>query len=389
MRTLLVALPFLLSACASDPDDPNVIEDPQEITGCQTVTTVILYSEDTYELALPNAFSAAQDPCTRYFVDLPHLSDDPTMPRPGADKVHALGPNFHAMAEFSWSGWRNWIAQSPGTRDWNIAGKAFRQRMAAAGYDTSKGDIWVINEFPSSTRTGEDNVWIHERSAVKSLAGDGVKGVVFLAGMGQTLANFAVYKPNVETWLEQSAWWADMDDAVRWMSYEVYADPHDSCVIGSNVVDDARELNAYLEHVPRLADEGGSRTATASAYLDHAYVPLLSAAWNTNVGFGDNRVSLDDFEKYSRLQIYATHVWAANNAYPGRRLGFAWRPGPSTVDQQHELEGIIARSVARSYPPNAFYNLGKLACSSDGNLDGCGCTVTGSYNTGWHAFASW
>ena len=104
MRTLLVAaLPFVLSACATDPDDPNVIEDPQEITGCQTVSTVLLYSESTYELALPNAFSAAQDPCTRYYVDLPHLSDDTTMPRADADKVHALGPNFHAMAEFSWS----------------------------------------------------------------------------------------------------------------------------------------------------------------------------------------------------------------------------------------------------------------------------------------------
>ena len=393
-----------LTACAATapdqqpPDDPedngmtgDLTEDSAAITGCTSVTTVLLYSEETYELRLPLAFAGAADRCTRYYVDLPHLSD-PTMPRPGADKVHALGPNFHAMAEFSWSGWHNWIAASPGTRDWALAGKAFRQRMIDAGYDVAGGDTWVINEFPSSTRTGELDVWTHERSAVKALyEGNGTtsQGVVFLAGMGQNLENVAVYKPNVKGWLQQDAWWADMNRYVRWFSQEVYADPHYDCVVGSNVVADSDHLNAYLEHIPRLAADGGADTATARAYLAKSYVPLVNEAWNSNNGFGNNLVSLDDFEKFSRLQVYATHVWAANNAYPGRRIGFAWSPKNSTTDQDIELSTVIANSVARAYPAGGFYNLGKYACSTSGNLDGCGCTVSGSFNNGWQAFASW
>jgi len=379
-----------IAGCAADRDE-DLVEDADAITGCTSVTTVLLYSEDTYEFTLPNAFSANQDPCTRYYVDLPHLQD-PTMPRPGADQVHALGANFHAMAEFSWSGWHDWIAQSPGTRTWYLAGKAFRQRMIDAGYDVAVGDTWIINELPSSVRTGEDDARTHIRSAVRGLyEGNGPtsQGGVFIAGIGQTLQNFAVYKPNVEGWLEDAPFWVDMNNYVRWFSYEVYADPHADCVIGSNVVADADHLNAYLEHVPRLAEAGGSRTATAASYLERAYVPLLNEAWNSNKGFGDNVVSLLAFEKFSRLQVYATHVWAADNAYPGRRLGFAWSPGTSTQMQQQSLAQIIARSVARAYPPNHFYGLGRLACSTDGALDGCGCEVAGAYNNGWQTFARW
>jgi hypothetical protein len=310
--------------------------------------------------------------------------------RANADKVHLLGPNFHAMAEFHWAAWHDWVAASPGTRDWELAGKALRTRMAAAGY--TAGDIWAINEFPSTTRTGELDVWTHERAAVKGLAeGDGttVRGVVFLSGMGQTQQNFSVYKANVKNWLAQTGFWSDMDKYVRWFSYEVYADPHNNCVVGSNVLRDEAQLDAYLEHIPRLAVAGGAATATAAAYLKHHYLPLLNAAWNTNVGFGDNVINLGDFEKFSRLQIYATHVWAANHGYPGRRIGFAWAPQNATPDQASDLADVIARSVNRSYPADGFYGLGKYACSISGTLDGCGCTVSGTYNDGWEAFANW
>ncbi len=388
---------LLLTACVgTTPDDPeadlpvvagDMVEDASAIAGCSSVTTVLLYSEETYELTLPNAFAAAADRCTRYYVDLPHQSGDPTMPRPGADKVHALGANVHAMAEFSWSGWAQWIAQSPGTRDWALAGKTFRQRMVDAGYDVAAGDTWVINEFPSSTRTGDADVWTHERSAVKALYAGDTQGVVFLAGMGQTLQNFAVYKPNVAGWLEQDAWWADMSRYVRWFGYEVYADPHDDCA--GNVAADADHLDDYLEHVPRLAVAGGARTQTAAAYLARSYVPLVNAAWNSDGGFGNNVVALGDFEKFSRLQIYATHLWASGHAYPGRRIGFAWSPKNATTDQQQELADVIANSVARAYPAGGFYNLGKYACSTSGSLAGCGCTITGAFNNAWQTFATW
>ena len=37
---------------------------------------------------------------------------------------------------------------------WFDAGVEARQRMAAAGFDVSKGDTWAVNEFPSSVRVG-------------------------------------------------------------------------------------------------------------------------------------------------------------------------------------------------------------------------------------------
>ena len=374
-------------------DDPGLSPDVAGMPGCTQVSTVILYSEGTYEFTLPNAFAAAVDPCTRYYVSLPALSNDKTMPRMGADKVHALGPNFHAMAEFSWGAWRQWVEASPGTRDWELAGKSFRDRMTAAGYDVANGDVWVINEFPTTTRTGENDVWTHERAAVHGLAvGDGtrtVKGVVYTAGMGQTLTNVGTMKGNIENWLQQDGWWSDMAKYVQWYAYEVYADPHLNCVVGSNVSDDSEHISDYLEHVPRLAQQGGAKTAVAAGYLQHHYVPLLNSAFGGDVGFGDNTINFGDFVKFSRLQIYATHVNAAHVGYPGRRIGFAWAPKNTTSEQETYLSQQIANAVGRAYPANKFYNYGKYACNASGALDGCGCTVAGSYNNSWDAFDNW
>jgi hypothetical protein len=403
MKLSVFAL-LLVTACAVDEveideDEPLPVDELGELDaadllpGCNQVTTVVLYSESTNAFTLPNAFAAAVDRCTHYYVYLPALTGDKTQVRASADKVHALGPNFHAMAEFHWAAWRDWVNASPGTRDFRSAGHVFRTRMAAAGYDAAAGDIWAINEFPSTTRTGEFNVWTHERDAVKGLAeGDGsvtARGVVFIAGMGQTLQNFSVYKPNLKNWLQQTEFWADMATSVRGFMYEVYADPHNNCVIGSNVPADRANLNAYLEHLPRLAVAGGAAAGTAAAYLKRHYIPLVQASWGSNFGFGDNRIALTEFEKFSRLQVYATHFWAAQNGYPGRRIGFAWAPKDATPEQEVALANVIAGSVGRSYPANDFFNLGKFACSIAGSLNGCGCTVSGAYNHGWDTFATW
>src|SRR5258706_4312791 len=87
------------------------------IANCNSVTSVVLYSESTNEFTLPNAFAAAADRCTQYYVYLPALAGDKTQVRADADKVHLLGPNFHAMAEFHWGAWREWVLASPGTPD--------------------------------------------------------------------------------------------------------------------------------------------------------------------------------------------------------------------------------------------------------------------------------
>lgn len=94
---------------------------------------------------------------------------------------------------------------------------------------------------------------------------------------------------------------------------------------------------------------------TAANYLKHHYLPLVNAALNSNVGFGNNLV---DLVRLSRLQVFATHVWAANHGDPGRRIGFAWAPMNSTPEQETQITAAIAGAVSRSYPKNEF-NLGK------------------------------
>ncbi len=392
MRAITVATLMVLAGCyvgAGDDTADSIAPDLAWLPVCSDVTDVVLYSEGVYDLQLPQAFAANVDPCTRYWVTLPALEADKTQPRPGAAAVHALGASFHAMAEFNWDAW-----SSVGTTDWERAGIEFRSRMAAAGYDGAGGDTGVINEFPNATHSGNHGVWAHEAAAVAGLfEGDGsvsVRGTVFVAGIGQTLGDFAVYKPNVQSWLQSDAFWAAMDRYVQWFSLEVYADPHADCVGHDSVADDADHLSAYVEHLPRLAARGGVKTVIASSYLDHHYAPLLNAAWNSDVGFGNNLVSLASFAKFSRLQTYATHVWASSHGYPGRRIGFAWAPKNATQADTGALADVIAGSVARAYPANKFYNDGKYACGIAGSLDGCGCQVDGaSYNDGWDAFSTW
>lgn len=358
MRWLLL-LAFV--GCTT-PDD--VVEDPEAISGCSTVNTVILYSEEAYDLALPGAFATVAEPCTRYYVDIPHPADDFTMPRPSADRVHALGPNFHAMAEFSWTGWHRWIDASPTTRDWTQAGQEFRARMTAAGFDVAHGDTWAINEFPSTTRTGDNDAWTHERDAVRALSADGTQGVVFVIGMGPD---------GLVPWLHETPWWDDMHRAVRFLAHEVYASPHNECT--GEVVADAAHLDDYLERLPIVADQAGAGAEAARAYLDRAYVPLVSAAWNSDKGFGNDRVPLAAFEKFERLQVYATHEFAASHAFPGRRIGFAWSPRDGSGDDYSDLADTIARSVSRAYAPGHFARRSRDACAIDGSLDGCACDV--------------
>jgi hypothetical protein len=374
--------------------------DTDAITGCKQVSTVLVYAQQDY-LTIAQGLAAHADRCTRYYVSLPALAADKTMPRSGEngqnipDAIRAFGPNFHAMAEFSWSGWHRWIADSPGTRTWQMAGKLFRQRMVDAGYRVDLGDIWEVNEFPSTTRTGANGTWEHEEAAVKGLwEGDGahVKGLVFMMGMGQGTTYLDVYKEQLRGWLSHASFWAAMNAHVKWFAQEVYPDPHFDCVGSSNVLTEQAHMSAYLEHLPRLAAAGPHAADTAFAYLDHAYVPLFGAAWRAKIGYGETDIPFESMIKFLRLEVYSTHFWAAHHAYPDRRIGFAWAPpyDRTTADQRRTFANVLGGSIQRSYPYDGFWQLGKYACSTTGSLDGCGCAVEGGhFNEAWSTMATW
>ena len=67
----------------------------------------------------------------------PAIAGNKTQPRPDqAWRIRALGPRFHAAAEAQLTAWQTWVTTNKKT--WIDAGREFRKRMAAAGYDVPR-----------------------------------------------------------------------------------------------------------------------------------------------------------------------------------------------------------------------------------------------------------
>src|SRR5262245_34219593 len=146
----------------------------------------VFYSATDY-LRLATKLAAHASPCAEYYISVPPLVADKTKPRPGAaDKIRALGPNFHALAEFHFATWTNWVASTGSS--WFVAGTTARERMAAAGYDFSKGDSWELNEVSSAVRTNTGQARANLSDLLRGLyEGDGTRptrGAVLITGIG-------------------------------------------------------------------------------------------------------------------------------------------------------------------------------------------------------------
>ena len=86
--------------------------------------------------------------------------------------------------------------------------------MAAAGYDFSKGDTWVLNEISSAVRTNTGQARTNVRELLRGLyEGDGTRptrGAVFITGLGQQTNSLGQYQTNLQNWLSDSGFWTDM-----------------------------------------------------------------------------------------------------------------------------------------------------------------------------------
>ena len=173
----------------------------------------IFYAQTDW-LRLATRLAAQPSPCAQYSISVPPLAAAKTTLRNGeAAKIRALGPNFHALAEISYSGWNQWVAAGNGS--WFDAGVEARKRMAAAGFDVAAGDTWAVNEFSSAVRVGIGAARQNARDLVRGLfTGDGnvaqVKGVVFIIGVGQSATGTTLYQTNLQNWFGDSAFWTDM-----------------------------------------------------------------------------------------------------------------------------------------------------------------------------------
>lgn len=373
--------------------DRALDEDPAETVdyiaaGCAKHARIFTYNPRGWE-HLSLAFAANPSPCADYYVHLPAGTGDKTIPRgPKAPaEVHAYGPQFHALAEFHYGEWAK-----VGKLSWLDKGKLFRKRMIAQGYDP-KRDTWSINELPSTTRK-DPAVRQNVRDLVKGLydgnAGDApLGGLVWNIGVGTAMVNYSVYKPLLEDWLTDAAFWKGMNAHVRWWGQEVYASPEDVCVGSATVGQRAQHINDFAYHPAELAFAGPSAAGAARAFFDESYTPTLSAFWHGDA-YRTVNTSLDNMKHHVSTQIYAARAWSTTHSYPDWRVSLAWNEqldGASVADQG-SLAKRIAQSVHDAYSNQ--HDEASRACSPSGAYTWCGCKVAGaSFNDGWKTFQSW
>jgi hypothetical protein len=357
---------------------------------CPRPVEVIVYDQGAWNV-LADALHDSPSPCADYWLSIPGTSADPTMLRAAAEpaRVRAQGRRFHALAEFHWGGWSRVAGMG-----WYEKGVEFRRRMAAAGYDLGTGDAWEINELPSTART-DATTRRNVRDAMRGLftgppGSPTVRGAVFVIGFGQGTAVLTTYRASLRDWLTDSDFWVDANRYARWWAQEVYADPSRVCVPSTTVAERSAATNAYAQHPARLAAAAGSPASvnTAQSYLGRAYVPVLSAVWQS-AAYGTDALPLATMQHFVSGQVHAVRSWSNDHPYPDGRIGFAWdHADRAAAADERALADRLASAVHHAYDDGGGSAAG--ACSPSGAYTWCQCSLAGArFNAAWDGFATW
>jgi hypothetical protein len=352
---------------------------------CMPVQAVFYESSDWLRLA--NGLAADASACASYYVTIPALAADKTQLVNGrAPQVRALGPSFHALAEINYAAWSRWVASTGNS--WYQAGTEARRRMNAAGFDISSGDTWAVNEFPSTVRANSGAARQNVRDLVHGLydgdGGPGVKGVVYVIGVGQNGLSFPAYKANLESWLQDAPFWNDMATYVSGFYQEAYGDVRNYAVAGVDPATRAALLNSFLQHLLSLALAANAppTEGAARAYLTSAYAPLANASWGWASAYGWTQVTPDVMADYVSSQTYAIRLSGETH------IGFAWNPLNSTSlsagDYASGIAGVLARLAGSIHETDAGDP--SVACEATG----CSATLDGAATApGWSTFSTW
>ena len=364
------------------------------VPGCRSAEFVFYAARDWLRLAPKLAERVS--PCGDYYVSIPPLVADKTIPRANqAWRIRALGPRFHAMAEIHWTTWQQWVRATG--RTWHDAGVEARRRMAAAGYDVANGDTWAVNELPSSGRRNRGTARRDARAFLRGLyEGDGrpVQGAVFVIGVMHGTRDASLYKSTLKGWLADTPFWLDMQRTVRFWAQEVYGDARRWGVPGAPP--DARReyLTDFLQHLARLGSTAPARYGAARAFLGRAHTPIANAGWQWPTGLGWTMVSGEQMRHFVSAQAYALRNFAATRAGPDR-FGFAWAPNNDTgmaadrfIVETDQLLDRLGSALSESSSPWRV-DPGIYACTTP-TTDWCSADVEGaSFTEAWKIFASW
>ncbi|HMB80541.1 MAG TPA: hypothetical protein VKI43_10770, partial [Vicinamibacterales bacterium] len=350
---------------------------------------VVFYAQTDW-LRLATKLAQTPSPCAQYFVSVPPLAADKTQARPSqASLVRALGPAFHAVDEISYTGWSGWVGAGNGT--WFEAGQSARGRMAAAGFDVSAGDTWAMNELSSAVRTGTGAARRNALDFLHGLAADGVKGIVFAAGIGQSTADVSQYKVSLQDWLQDSGFWTEVAGYASDFAQENYGDLRSYAVAGASPQLRRDAMAQYLGHEQTLSNTGPAATAASRSTLGQSYVTFGNAAWAWSSAYGWTAGPVDAMQDFVSGQVFASRSFAAAAGETVDRFGFAWSPsntqGLAVADfnaQTAALLDRIAGAIRDSGVPTP--DPGSAAC------DPAWCTsvVDGAaFTPQWQQFAAW
>lgn len=357
---------------------------PHALTAASCNPAHAVFYAQTDWLRLATKLAAQPSPCADYSISVPPLAADKTQPRSGqASQIRALGPSFHALDEISWNGWSAWVTAGNGS--WYDAGVTARQRMAVAGFDASAGDTWAVNELSSAVRTGTGVARQNALEFLRGLASDGVKGVVFVQGIGQSTTDTTAYKLALQGWLGDSAFWSAAGSYVRDWAQEDYGDLRSYAVAGTSA--DARRDQEvqYLGHPLALVDAGPADVSAARSFLDSTYVAFGTAAWAWPSAYGWTAAPLTNMEDFVSGQVYAARSLGAPSGVD--RLGFAWAPnntlGLADADFNAQTATLLDRLAA------AIRDSGTSAAAA---CDPAWCTTSldgSAFTTAWQWFSAW
>jgi hypothetical protein len=357
-------------------------------TNCRTARAVFYAQTDWLRLATKLAQTASA--CAQYYVSVPPLITDKTQPRSNqAARIRALGASFHAVDEVSYTGWNGWVAAGNGT--WYDAGVLARQRMAAAGFRTSAGDTWAMNELSSAVRAGTGAARRNALDFLRGLTNDGVRGVVFTAGVGQPTPDLTTYQINLQDWLQDTAFWTEVSSYVSDWAQESYGDIRNYAVAGASPQQRRDALVQYLGHQESLANAGPAGVATGRSLLQQTYVPFGNAAWAWSSSYGWTAAPVETMEDFVSGQVYAARSFAVTTGAGVDRLGFAWAPsntqGLSTADFNAQTDAVLVRLAAAIHDSDVpSSDPGAAACAPSW----CTTTLDGSaFVGGWQSFATW
>jgi hypothetical protein len=357
--------------------------------GCAAQADAVFWG-GTQWVELAQGLAENSSGCLDYFVTVPPEDNDHTAlrKRKSFDEVRSAGPRIHPVAEIRYTGetgWREWAIE--GGVPFYDAGVEVRRRMEMSGLDVESGETWALNELSPEVLDDapgwREDVLEFMRGLYDGTSGmPKARGIVFNIFVPSDTSDLAGYKSSLKAWLEDEAFWNELDKYVAFFAEEVYPSPLTWGVPETSVETRTGYLQDYLFHMLTLAGVGPEDTAVAQEFLKRTFVPLANAAW-PHEGIGKtNVVSAETMAAFVGAQVLAIRSYGAQ---VGRhRIGFAWAPNEAEPNYTDEGRDVVLSELAGAL---RTYESPDAPVCADG---ACDADVEGaSFNDAWKTFATW